>query len=68
MSELPPLPDEAGLVARLRKTNAGLREVINTQAVQIETLSGRVTAVSAQLQVQAEQVSAQAELIAAQAE
>jgi transposase len=37
------------LVARLRKANAALREVINSQAVQIETLTGQVTALSAQL-------------------
>jgi transposase len=37
------------VVARLRKANAALREVINTQAVQIETLTGQVTALSVQL-------------------
>jgi len=37
------------VVARLRKANAALREVINTQVVQIETLTGQVTALSAQL-------------------
>ena len=37
------------MVARLRKANAALREVINTQAVQIETLTGQVTALSVQL-------------------
>jgi transposase len=40
------------LVARLRKANAALREVVNTQAVQIETLTGQVTALSAQLAAQ----------------
>ena len=37
------------MVVRLRKANAALREVINTQAVQIETLTGQVTALSVQL-------------------
>ena len=37
------------VVARLRKANAALREVINTQAMQIETLTGQVAALSAQL-------------------
>jgi transposase len=40
------------VVARLRKANEALREVINTQAVQIETLTGQVTALSAQLAAQ----------------
>ena len=39
-------------IARLRKANAALREVINTQAVQIETLTGQVKALSAQLAAQ----------------
>jgi transposase len=43
---------DADVIARLRKTNAALREVINTQAVQIETLTGQVTALSAQLAAQ----------------
>jgi transposase len=43
---------DADVVARLRKANAALREVINTQAVQIETLTGQVTALSAQLAAQ----------------
>ena len=33
----------------LRKTNSGLREVINTQAVQIETLTGQIDALSARI-------------------
>src|SRR3954447_15388537 len=40
---------DADVIARLRKANAALREVINTQAVQIETLTGQVTALSVQL-------------------
>jgi hypothetical protein len=40
---------DADVIVRLRKANAALREVINTQAVQIETLTGQVTALSAQL-------------------
>jgi transposase len=43
---------DADVIARLRKANAALREVINTQAVQIETLTGQVTALSAQLAAQ----------------
>jgi len=43
---------DADVIARLRKTNAALREVINTQAVHIETLTGQVTALSAQLAAQ----------------
>ena len=45
------------MVARLRKANAALREVINTQAVQIETLTGQVTAQSAQLAGQAARIA-----------
>jgi transposase len=44
------------VVARLRKANAALREVINTQAVQIEMLTGQVTAQSAQLAGQASRI------------
>ena len=44
------------MVARLRKANAALREVINTQAVQIEMLTGQVTALSAQLAGQASRI------------
>jgi transposase len=44
------------VVARLRKANAALREVINTQAVQIEMLTGQVTALSAQLAGQASRI------------
>ena len=43
---------DADVVARLRKANAALREMIDTQAVQIETLTGQVTALSAQLAAQ----------------
>ena len=43
---------DADVIGRLRKANAALREVINTQAVQIETLTGQVTALSAQLAAQ----------------
>jgi transposase len=43
---------DADVVARLRKANAALHEVINTQAAQIETLTGQVTALSAQLAAQ----------------
>jgi transposase len=43
---------DAEVIARLRKANAALREVINTQAVQIETLTGQVSALSAQLAAQ----------------
>jgi transposase len=43
---------DADVIARLRKANAALREVINTQGVQIETLTGQVTALSAQLVAQ----------------
>ena len=43
---------DADVIARLRKANAALREVVNTQAVQIETLTGQVTALSAQLAAQ----------------
>ena len=43
---------DADVIARLRKANAGLREVINTQAEQIETLTGQVTVLSAQLAAQ----------------
>ncbi len=44
------------MVARLPKANAALREVINTQAVQIEMLTGQVTALSAQLAGQAARI------------
>jgi transposase len=44
------------VVARLRKANAALREVINTQAVQIEMLTGQVTALSAQLSGQVSRI------------
>ena len=43
---------DAEVIGRLQKANAALREVINTQAVQIETLTGQVTALSAQLAAQ----------------
>jgi len=43
---------DAEVIARLRKANAALREVINSQAVQIETLTGQVEALSAQLAAQ----------------
>jgi transposase len=48
----PSSPWDAEVIARLRKANAALREVINTQAVQIETLTGQVTTLSAQLAAQ----------------
>jgi transposase len=44
------------VVARLRKANAALREVISSQAVQIETLTGQVAALSAQLAGQASRI------------
>lgn len=40
------------MLARLRRANAALREVITTQAVQIETLTGQVSALSGQLAAQ----------------
>ena len=52
-----PSPADAGLIAELRKANAGLREVINAQAVQIETLTGQVAALSAQAAAQVEQIT-----------
>jgi transposase len=52
-----PSPADAGLVAELRKANAGLREVINAQAVQIETLSGHVATLSAQVTAQLERIA-----------
>jgi len=54
------LSDDAELVAQLRRANTGLREVITTQAVQIETLTGPVAALSAQLAAQAERIALQA--------
>jgi hypothetical protein len=51
------LSDDAELVAQLRRANTGLREVITTQAVQIETLTGPVAALSAQLAAQAERIA-----------
>jgi hypothetical protein len=53
----PTLSDDAELVAQLRRANAGPREVITTQAVQIETLTGSVAALSAQLAAQAERIA-----------
>ena len=44
------------MVAGLRKVNAALRDVINAQAVQIEALTGQVTAQSAQLAGQASRI------------
>jgi transposase len=41
---------DADVVARLRKANAALREVINTQAVQVETLTGQVEAMTARIE------------------
>ena len=41
----------------LRTANAALREVINTQAVQIETLTGQITALSAQLAAQVARIA-----------
>ena len=40
---------DADVVARLRKADAALREVIDRQVVQVEMLTGQVTALSAQL-------------------
>jgi transposase len=55
---------DAQLVAQLRKTNTGLREVINAQAVEIEALTGQITATSAQVDALSAQVTAQVERIA----
>lgn len=63
MSE-PSSSADAQLIARLRKTNTGLREVINTQAVEIEALTGQITATSAQVDALSAQVRAQVERIA----
>lgn len=45
----PGASSDAELIAALRRVNAGLREVINTQAVQIETLTGQIEALSARI-------------------
>ena len=63
MSE-PSSSADAQLIAQLRKTNTGLREVINTQAVEIEALTGQITATSAQVDALSAQVRAQVERIA----